>query len=96
MTVAEKKAKAERLFDEIIAEHPDFNFEEYQERVLCSQDIEWDGSDAPCEAQTDRSFAYDYQTYALFFDGTCYNEICEFTFDDDGRGHGYYYQFNRM
>ena len=24
-----------------------------------------------------------------------YNEICEFTFDDEKTGHGYYYQANR-
>lgn len=35
------------------------------------------------------------QTYMLNFDGSCYNEICEFTFDDEKTGHGYYYQVNR-
>jgi len=48
--------------------------------------------DAPCKAETLRTFAYDFQTYVLGWDGSCYNEICEFTFDDDKRGHGYYYQ----
>ena len=31
----------------------------------------------------------------LSFDGSMYNEICEFTFDDEKTGHGYYYQANR-
>lgn len=33
-----------------------------------------------------------YQTYYLNFDGTVYNEVCEFTFDDEKKGYGYYYQ----
>ncbi len=51
--------------------------------------------DAPCQAETCRDLPYDCQTYILNFDGSCYNEICEFTFDDEKRGHGYYYQMNR-
>ena len=71
-------------------------FEEYQEKELYSYDREYDAEDAPCKSEVTRNFAYDHQTYILFFDGTCYNEICEFTFDSDNRGHGYYYQFNKM
>ena len=51
--------------------------------------------DAPCQAETSRNLPYDCQTYILNFDGSCYNEICEFTFDDEKRGTGYYYQLNR-
>ena len=55
---------------------------------------QWDGSDAAAKAETLRLKPLDYQSYALFHDGSCYNEICEFTFDDEKRGHGYYYQMN--
>ena len=34
---------------------------------------------------------YQMQTYIRNFDGSVYNEICEFDFDDDKRGTGYYY-----
>jgi hypothetical protein len=51
-----------------------------------------DGGDAPCEAETYRQFAYDFQVYSKNWDGSCYNEICEFTFDGNQRGTGYYYQ----
>ena len=69
--------------------------EEYEETVLCHNDWTIDGADAPCKAETMRSFAYDFQTYILHFDGSMYNEICEFTFNDDKTGYGYYYQTNR-
>ena len=67
-------------------------FYEYEETELARVDQEWPGEDAPCKAETCRSFPLDFQTYMLGWDGCCYNEICEFTFDDDKRGHGYYYQ----
>ena len=51
--------------------------------------------DAPCQSEVCRDLPYDCQTYVLNFDGSCYNEICEFTFDDEKRGTGYYYQMNR-
>lgn len=69
--------------------------EDYQETELYQNDWTTDGTDAPCRAETCRTFAYDYQTYILNFDGSMYNEICEFTFDDGKTGHGYYYQANR-
>lgn len=56
---------------------------------------EFDGSQAPARAETCRTMPYDYQSYVLNFDGSVFNEICEFTYDDDNRGHGYYYQLNR-
>ena len=34
-------------------------------------------------------------TIVRIFDGDCYNEICEFTFDDEKTGHGYYYQMQK-
>jgi len=34
----------------------------------------------------------DYQSYGDDGNGNIYNEMCEFTFDDDKRGSGYYYQ----
>ena len=71
-------------------------FEEYQEKELHHSNSEDDAIDAPCKSEETRNFAYDHQIYILFFDGTCYNEICEFTFDTDNRGHGYYYQINKM
>lgn len=36
----------------------------------------------------------DFQTYFKHFDGSYYNEICEFSFDDEKHGHGYYFQAN--
>ena len=71
------------------------DFEEYQERELRRVDWEYDAKDAPCKAETINQFAYNLQTYILNFDGSCYNEICEFTFDIENRGHGYYYQINK-
>lgn len=37
---------------------------------------------------------YEMQTYIRNENGMVYNEICEFTFDDDKTGHGYYYLVN--
>lgn len=38
---------------------------------------------------------YEMQTYIRYHESGClYNEICEFTFDDDKTGHGYYYLVN--
>lgn len=51
--------------------------------------------DAPCQSEVCRDLPYDCQTFILNFDGSCYNEICEFTFYDDKIGYGYYYQMNR-
>lgn len=69
--------------------------EEYEETKLCRSDWTEDATDAPCKAETIRNFAYDCQTYILNFDGSMYNEICEFTFEDETHGHGYYYQAGR-
>ena len=69
--------------------------EEYQKTELCHYDWTEPGANAPCRAETCKTFPYDYHTYVLNFDGSMYNEICEFTFDDEKTGHGYYYQANR-
>jgi hypothetical protein len=58
---------------------------------------DWPGEDAAAAAETSREFPLEWQTYVLNFDGSAYNEICEFTFDDDKRrrGHGYFYLLNK-
>lgn len=56
---------------------------------------ETDAADAPCKSEVCRDLPYDFQTFILNFDGSCFNEICEFTFDDEKTGHGYYYQANK-
>lgn len=48
----------------------------------------------PCKAEKSISRPYEMQTYILNWDGSCYNEICEFEFDDEKTGHGYYYLVN--
>ena len=37
---------------------------------------------------------YEMQTYLRYPNGAVYNEICEFTFDDEKTGWGYYYLVN--
>ena len=71
-------------------------FEEYQEKELCTYGYEDDATDTACVSEITRVFAYDCQTYILNFDGTCYNEICNFSFDTGNLGHGYYYQIKQM
>ena len=48
-------------------------------------------SEKPCNAERVTDKPYEKQTYIRNFDGTTYNEIIEFQFDDDKTGHGYYY-----
>ena len=52
----------------------------------------WPADDAACKSEICRNLPYDCQAYILGWDGSCYNEIVEFTFDDDKTGYGYYYQ----
>ena len=55
-----------------------------------------DASEAPCKAEINISKPYSHQTYFVNWDGSIYNEICEFSFDDDGiKGTGYYYQISK-
>lgn len=48
-------------------------------------------TERPCEAERATDKPYQKQTYIRDFDGTTYNEIIEFDFDDEKTGHGYYY-----
>lgn len=48
-------------------------------------------SEKPCHAERVTDNEYEKQTYICAFDGTVYNEIIEFQFDDDKTGTGYYY-----
>lgn len=50
----------------------------------------------PCKAEKSVSRPYEMQTYVLNWDGTYYNEICEFYFDDSKTGCGYYYLANTI
>ena len=56
---------------------------------------EWDAEDAPCKAETFKTLPLGYQCYALYLDGSSFNEICEFAYWDDKKGTGYYYQANK-
>lgn len=48
-------------------------------------------SERPCESERITDKPFEKQTYLRNFDGSTYNEIIEFEFDDDRTGHGYYY-----
>ena len=48
-------------------------------------------SEKPCNAERVTDKPFNKQTYIRNFDGTTYNEIIEFDFDDEKTGHGYYY-----
>lgn len=57
---------------------------------------EWPAEeDSPWVSEICRNRLYDHQTYILNIDGSCYNEICEFTFHDEKTGTGYYYTMNK-
>ena len=45
----------------------------------------------PCASERSVSKPYEMQTYVRGCDGSVFNEICEFTFDDEKTGTGYYY-----
>lgn len=49
---------------------------------------------AACQHEKSVSKPYEMQTYCLNWDGSCFNEIIEFTFDDEKTGHGYFYMIN--
>ena len=53
-----------------------------------------DDPEKPCRAEKNVSRPYEMQTYIANRDGSVYNEICEFEFDDEKTGHGYYYLLN--
>jgi hypothetical protein len=47
-----------------------------------------------CEREKSISNPYEMQTYIKWSNGAMYNEICEFDFDNEKTGHGYYYLVN--
>lgn len=53
-----------------------------------------DDPEKPCKAEKSVSKPYEMQTFILNWDGSRYNEICEFTFWNDKTGFGYYYLIN--
>lgn len=64
-------------------------------KKICTIDgytTELDAELAACRSETVKMKPLEFQTYFLAFDGTMYNEICEFTYLDDKRGSGYYFQ----
>ena len=48
-------------------------------------------SERPCMSEICTDRPYEKQTYIRNFDGSTYNEIIEFQFDDETHGTGYYY-----
>ena len=52
--------------------------------------------DSPLTGLREKSISrpYEMQTYLRYPNGATYNEICEFEFDDEKTGHGYYYLVN--
>ena len=46
----------------------------------------------PCKAETVNLSKLNKQTYVLYYDGYCYNEIIEFSYYDEKTGFGYYHQ----
>lgn len=48
-------------------------------------------TERPCECERITDKPYEKQTYIRNFDGSAYNEIIEFQFDDEKTGFGYYY-----
>lgn len=55
-----------------------------------------DDPEKPCKAEKSVSLPYEMQTFVLNWDGTRYNEICEFSFDNGKTGCGYYYLLSEL
>lgn len=53
-----------------------------------------DPANDPCMSERSVSRPYEMQTYIRNWDGTVYNLIAEFMFDDEKRGSGYFYFVN--
>lgn len=54
---------------------------------------EWcKASEAPARIEIVASAPYSFKEYFRGWDNSFYNEICEFTFDKESIGHGYYYK----
>ena len=66
-------------------------------KICCNNDyrMEYEADDTPCKSEILKTKPLDYQTYILNWDGSMYNEICEFTFWENKKGTGYYYQVNK-
>lgn len=50
-----------------------------------------EAAETGCIRELSVSRPYEMQTHCVWADGSKYNEICEFSFDDEKTGHGYYY-----
>lgn len=59
-------------------------------------DYKHEDENDPCHGLHEKSISrpYEMQTYLRYESGAVYNEICEFQFDDDKTGFGYYYLVN--
>lgn len=69
----------------------DFNLSVFEAEGWSSSYTSALPSEKPCEAERITDKPYQKQTYIRNFDGTTYNEIIEFDFDDEKTGYGYYY-----
>lgn len=69
----------------------DMSMEEFKRDDWSCQYFHGTPETRPCEAELIRDHPYDKQTYIHCFDGSVYNMICEFTFDSERTGHGYFY-----
>ena len=67
----------------------DHNFDIYHKR---DDDDTYRG--CGCIREKSISRPYEMQTYICYENGALYNEICEFEFDTEKTGHGYYYLCN--
>lgn len=57
-------------------------------------DIHHEGDELDGLHEKSISRPYEMQTFLRYANGATYNEICEFGYDDDKTGHGYYYLVN--
>lgn len=47
------------------------------------------------KSEMSKCLPYDYHNAVVNQDGSMWNEICEFTFDDENKGTGYFYTINK-
>lgn len=80
--------------------------------AICAEDIDLDyfkrgddlnfninnsgNPDAPCEREKSVSKPYEMQKFIKNWDGSVFNHIMEFEFDDEKTGHGYFYFLNTV
>lgn len=60
--------------------------------IINNTKFETERNGYPCKIETIRKLQFDYQVFGKMTDGYMYNEICEFEFDEDNKGSGYYYK----